>query len=158
MVVDFDGVLIVPAFMAGGRYTVKDVHYVAEGEWLVPAAQTPFASDAVFGYHASNLREWVEEKTAGRIRAHDVRSVSLEDIRQGGPDMVQQRLMALRPTTFCVINAVTERDLAVVALSALRAEAQGKRLLYRSAASFATMRAGIELRASIDERDDSARG
>ena len=144
--VNFDGVLIVPAFMAGGRYTVDDVHYVAEGEWLIPAAQTPFASDAAFGYNVSNLREWVEEKTAGRISHQAVQSISLDDIRQGGPDRVQERLLALRGTTFCVINAVTERDLAVVALGALRAEAQGKRLLYRSAASFATMRAGIDLR------------
>ena len=58
-------VLLVPYFEAGGRYTVNDVHYVAEGEQLIPAAETPFAKDAAFGYRNSNLRAWVEEKTGG---------------------------------------------------------------------------------------------
>ena len=49
-------VLLVPYFEAGGRYTVNDVHYVAEGDELVPAAETPFARDAAFGYRHSNLR------------------------------------------------------------------------------------------------------
>ena len=55
-------VLLVPYFEAGGRYTVNDVHYVAEGEELVPAAETPFARDAAFGYRNSNLRAWVEAR------------------------------------------------------------------------------------------------
>ncbi|KAJ6760028.1 KETOSE-BISPHOSPHATE ALDOLASE CLASS-II FAMILY PROTEIN [Salix purpurea] len=36
---------------------------------LVPAGDTEFARDASFGYISSNLREWVEEKTRGRIPA-----------------------------------------------------------------------------------------
>ena len=35
-----DGLLLVPFFLAGGRYTLANVHYVAEGEWLIPAADT----------------------------------------------------------------------------------------------------------------------
>ena len=65
----FDAWLILPCFFEGGRYTLDDIHYVAEGEWLVPAAETESARDATFGYHASNLRQWVEEKTAGRVPA-----------------------------------------------------------------------------------------
>ena len=80
----FDATLIIPYFEAGGRYTINDVHYVAEGDKLTPAAETPFAKDAVFGYANSNLREWVEEKTQGRVKARDVASVSLETIRVGG--------------------------------------------------------------------------
>jgi len=73
---DFDAWLLIPFFQEGGRYTIDDVHYVAEGEWLVPAAATEFAGDAVFGYQASDLRQWVAEKTAGRIPAQTVASVS----------------------------------------------------------------------------------
>src|SRR5690606_16870320 len=36
----FDGTLIIPAFEAGGRFTIGDIHYVAEGETLVPAGET----------------------------------------------------------------------------------------------------------------------
>ena len=36
-----------PAFMAGGRYTINGMHYVAEGDELIPASETAFAQDAV---------------------------------------------------------------------------------------------------------------
>ncbi|MEL6152053.1 MAG: four-carbon acid sugar kinase family protein, partial [Chloroflexota bacterium] len=141
-----DGVLITPAFMAGGRYTINGVHYVAEDDALVPVAQTPFAQDAAFGYSASDLREWVSEKTGGIVNAGDVATVMLDDIRTGGVDRVCEQLSALENHTYCVVDAITESDLEVVALAAINAEAQGKRLLYRTAASFAAARAGIALR------------
>ncbi len=67
--VPFDGQLLIPAFFEGGRYTVGDEHYVEEAKWLVPAAETPFAQDATFGYRSSNLREWVAEKSEGGYRS-----------------------------------------------------------------------------------------
>ena len=67
-----EATLIIPAFMAGGRYTIRGAHYVEEGAVLVPAARTPYAKDAVFGYQQSDLRRWVEEKTGGRVLAADV--------------------------------------------------------------------------------------
>jgi uncharacterized protein YgbK (DUF1537 family) len=121
---DFDAWLLIPFFQEGGRYTIDDVHYVAEGEWLVPAAATEFAGDAVFGYQASDLRQWVAEKTAGRIPAQTVASVSLEDIRRGGPEQVTTRLMALTPGCVCVVNAASQRDLEVFVQGLLAAEAR----------------------------------
>src|SRR5436309_16014637 len=44
----FDGVLLVPFFDTGGSHTIHDVHYLAEGGWLVPVAETPFACDGPF--------------------------------------------------------------------------------------------------------------
>ena len=52
----FDATLLIPYFEDGGRYTIDDVHYVADGDSLMPAAETPFARDAAFGYRNSNLR------------------------------------------------------------------------------------------------------
>ena len=143
--VDFDAVLIIPAFMAGGRYTINSVHYVAEGDELVPAAETDFARDAAFGYQASNLREWVAEKTGGKVVATDVIAIALGEIRQGS-EHIAETLLSLDSHRYCVVDAVTERDLEIVALAALKVEAQGKRFLYRTAASFAAIRAGIKLR------------
>ena len=54
----FDAWLIIPFFLEGGRYTINDIHYVAEGESLVPVGETPFAQDKAFGYRASDLKEW----------------------------------------------------------------------------------------------------
>ncbi len=135
--------LLIPAFIAGGRYTVGDVHYVAYADELIPAGETEFAADAAFGYRASNLREWIEEKTQGAIRAANVASISIDDIRTGGPECVKARLMVLQPGSACIVNAAGERDLEIVALGCLLAEAEGHAFLYRTAASFARARAGI---------------
>lgn len=40
----YDATIVFPYFEAGGRFTLHDVHYVAEGDRLVPAASTPFAA------------------------------------------------------------------------------------------------------------------
>ena len=135
--------LLIPAFFAGGRYTIDDVHYVAYGNELMPVGETEFARDASFGYRASNLREWIEEKTGGAIRANNVASISIDDVRTGGPERVKARLLALQPGDACIVNAASERDLEVVALACVLAEADGCTFLYRTAASFARARAGI---------------
>jgi len=139
--------LIIPYFLEGGRYTVNDIHYVAEqieGEdWLVPASQTPFAQDAAFGYQNSDLKAWIAEKTAGQVPAENVASLSLEDIRKGGPDRIAQQLLSLEQGTVSVVNAVTLGDMAVVVQAILQAEEAGKQFLYRTAASFVQIRAGL---------------
>jgi uncharacterized protein YgbK (DUF1537 family) len=143
---NIDAVLICPAFFEGGRVTIDDVHYVQQGDRLVPAAETEFARDAAFGYRSSNLRAWIEEKTAGRIRAADVVSVSLDDIRAGGPDRVAARLAEATGGRPVVINAAEYDDLDIVVLGLLQRETAGQRFLYRCAASFVRARAGISER------------
>ncbi len=140
---EFDAWLIIPFFLEGGRYTIHDIHYVADGERLVPAGETEFAQDVVFGYRSSNLRHWVEEKTKGAVRADDVASISIDDLRLGGPNRVFEKLSSLRRGSMCVVNAASMRDLQVFVLGLLHAEAQGKRFLYRTAASFVQVRAGL---------------
>lgn len=149
----FDGWIINPFFLEGGRYTIGDIHYVDEGGWLVPAAETEFASDSAFGYRSSNLRRWVEEKTNGRVALEDVISISIEDIRCGGPEQVTNRLMELTAGGICVVNAASYRDLDVFVVGLLNAEAQGKRFLYRTAASFVQVRAGLSPRPLLTRAD-----
>ena len=81
----FDGVLLVPAFLEAGRVTAGDVHWARIGGGLVPVGETEFARDAAFGYHASDLRDFVAEKSNGALRPGDVASIGLTDIRRGGP-------------------------------------------------------------------------
>ena len=139
----FDGWIINPFFLEGGRYTIDDVHYVDEDGMLVPAAQTEFARDRTFGYTASNLRNWVAEKTGGQIAAKDVTGVSIADLRSRGPQAVTHLLMTLSGGRCCAVNAASYRDLEVFVQGLLVAEAHGKRFLYRTAASFVQVRAGI---------------
>eukprot|EP00547_Thalassionema_nitzschioides_P010347 CAMPEP_0194225034 /NCGR_PEP_ID=MMETSP0156-20130528/38694_1 /TAXON_ID=33649 /ORGANISM="Thalassionema nitzschioides, Strain L26-B" /LENGTH=478 /DNA_ID=CAMNT_0038956825 /DNA_START=54 /DNA_END=1490 /DNA_ORIENTATION=+ len=141
---NIDGQLIIPFFLEGGRLTIHDVHYVAEGKKLIPAAETPFAKDAAFGFTNSNLLDYVEEKTQGRFKRDQVQSITIEDIRKGGPDIVRKKLATLSKLQPCVVNAVTLRDMQVLALGLLDAEAKDqKRILVRSAASFVQARIGL---------------
>ena len=142
----FTATLLIPAFFEGGRYTIDDIHYVAEDEVLIPAAETDFARDAAFGYRTSHLRDWVVEKTQGRITSEDIQTISLRDIRIGGPVCIAERLAQIPLGGVGVINAVTRRDLEVFTLGLLSMEARGQRYLYRTAASFVPIYAGIPSR------------
>jgi len=57
-----DGEILMPFFKEGGRFTVDNIHYVQEGEYLVPAGRTEFARDKTFSYTQSHLGKWIEEK------------------------------------------------------------------------------------------------
>ena len=145
-------VLLAPFFLEGKRYTAHDVHYVgaADGSGkLTPAGETEFAKDRAFGYTASHLPTWVEEKTSGSVKAADVCSLSLDLIRNGGPDAVQAALAALPnggANAVVVANALTPSDMAVVSLGCMQAERAGALshgLLYRSAGALVAARAAI---------------
>lgn len=135
-----DAWVLMPYFEAGGRVTLNDVHYLRRGETLVPVGDTEYARDPAFGYRASNLRAWVEEKTLGEVRAADVASIALEDIRGG---YTLKRLLAVPRGGVVVVNAERPGDLALFVRGVLAAEEQGRRYLYRTAASFAAARAGL---------------
>jgi uncharacterized protein YgbK (DUF1537 family) len=149
----FTATLLIPAFFEGGRFTVGNIHYVAEVDWLVPAAQTDFARDSAFGYSQSDLIRWVEEKTSGRIPAESVAAISLDDIRIGGPERIAEILQSLPSGSVCIVNAASYDDLAVFTIGLLDAEARGRRFLYRTAASFARVRAGIDPKPLLTARD-----
>ncbi|MGB1253812.1 MAG: four-carbon acid sugar kinase family protein [Candidatus Promineifilaceae bacterium] len=138
-----DGCLLIPYFLEGGRLTIDDVHYVLEGDTLIPAGETPFAKDGTFGYRASNLRDWVVEKSRGRISAESITSISLTTIRQGGVERVFEQLQQVADGQVVIVNAVTMCDLEIFTLGLLQAEAAGKRFIYRTAASFVPVRAGL---------------
>jgi uncharacterized protein YgbK (DUF1537 family) len=141
--VDYDAWLLIPMLHTAGRYTLNDIHYASDGEWLLPVGETAYAQDGTFGYRSSNLRDWVEEKTRGRIPASQVASISLDDIRRGGPQAVYQRLLALPHGCVCVINAASRRDLDVFVQGLLLAEKEGRHYLSRTGPTFVPARIGL---------------
>jgi uncharacterized protein YgbK (DUF1537 family) len=142
----FDGVLLVPAFLEAGRFTAGDVHWARVGGQVLPVGETEFARDATFGYAASDLREFVAEKRGGRAAPGDVLSVTLDDIRLGGPPRVAELLAGVGGGRFVVVNAVDYADLDVVVLGLLDAQAAGRSFLYRSGPSFVQALAGLDPR------------
>lgn len=135
--------VIAPFFLEGGRLTIDDVHYVIEGDQLVPAADTPFAQDAAFGFSQSDLKQWVAEKSCERIAAEEVASISLAELREGGPEAVAAKLRELPARSVCIVNAVTLRDMEVFALATMLAQESSHQFVFRSAASFVQARAGL---------------
>jgi uncharacterized protein YgbK (DUF1537 family) len=130
----FDAHFLVPAFFEGGRITRDSVHYLMVSGKETPVHETEFARDSVFGYHHSYLPDYVEEKTAGRIKADQVERFLLSDVRGNS----LPRLMKLHGNVCCVVDAEKQEDLNHFAEQLRAAAGQGKRFLFRSAASLLT--------------------
>eukprot|EP00668_Euglena_longa_P034642 GGOE01044470.1.p1 GENE.GGOE01044470.1~~GGOE01044470.1.p1 ORF type:complete len:457 (-),score=115.79 GGOE01044470.1:226-1596(-) len=136
----FDAHFLTPAFFPGGRKTIDSVHYLHVDGVDTPVHLTEFARDSVFGYHHSFLPRYVEEKTAGRIKADDVGRFLLEDIRRG---WCRERLLGLHGNQCCTVDSERQEDMDIFANDVLAAAARGKRFLFRSAASLLTSLAAL---------------
>lgn len=136
------GVLVCPGYVEAGRLTINSVHWTPSADGMIPVAQSEFARDASFGYRSSDLRDWVEEKSEGRIRRDEVARITLTDIRDGGPERVQEILAGLSDRQPVVVDTVTDADQQVVVMALLRAEAAGKTFIYRIGPSFVRARTG----------------
>jgi uncharacterized protein YgbK (DUF1537 family) len=132
-----------------GRLTIGDTHYVVEGGVATPAGETEFARDASFGYQSSNLPAWIEEKTAGSVRAIDVRSISIDDLRLRPPAVVAETLAALPRGGVAIVNAATASDLSALTHALAFVARTGRRYLFRTAADFVAAYAGIAPRALL---------
>lgn len=135
----FDAHFLVPAFFEGGRITIDSVHYLIVNGVPTPVHETEFAKDSVFAYHHSYLPMYVEEKTKGRIPANTVERFLLKDIPKGSVE----RLMQLTENKCCVVDGETQANLNKFAADILTAASQGKRFLFRSAASILTALAAL---------------
>jgi uncharacterized protein YgbK (DUF1537 family) len=145
--------LCIPAFFEGGRFTIGDVHFVKEGDELVPAAETPYAKDPSFGFVSSDLKDYIHEKMGGAVDKEDICSISLEDIRRGGPDAAAHKLLECRDGSFCIVNACERSDIEVVALAVYRAMVREKRFLFRTAAAIIPALIGQEPRSLLGAGD-----
>ena len=138
-----DGEVMCPFFKEGGRFTIGDVHYVQQGDELVPAAKTEFARDKSFGYTHSSIPEYIEEKTDGHFRAEDVVCVSLDDLRSCNYDHIEHQLLNVTDFNKICVNAIDYCDIKVFAVALYRAMAQGKTFLFRTAAGLVKVLGGV---------------
>ncbi|WP_018076679.1 four-carbon acid sugar kinase family protein [Thiobacillus denitrificans] len=131
----FDATLLTPAFFEGGRITRDSTHYLVVDGTPVPTHETEFARDSVFGYTTAFLPDYVAEKTAGRVAAKDVARLTLTDLRAGKAGIW---LASLANNAIGVVDGESPDDYRSFADAVLKAAADGKRLLFRSAASLLT--------------------
>lgn len=146
---DFDGVIVVPAFFETGWYTIDDAQWALQDDQLIAANRTESARDSAFGFRASDLKQWVQERTHGAVQAERVRSISLQTLRNGGPVAVENELLQTSKGQTVVVNAACYEDLEVFALGLIAAESQGKSFIYRCSGSFLRVRGGSEDRPPV---------
>ena len=141
---------LIPAFFEGGRMTINDIHYVKEGDDLIPVGDTPYAQDKVFGFRSSNLTEWVQEKTNGAIRSDEVQSISLTELRSENLEKLVQKITDFQPKTRCIVNAVNYGDLKILLMVLLKS---GVYPIFRTAASFISSLHLREKKTLLDGKD-----
>lgn len=154
--ITIDGVVIVPAFGDAGRITVRSVHYAGSpASGYVPVGETEFAKDATFGYASSDLRDWVAEKTEGRIPADRVATITLDQLRTD-PEASVAVLTSLTDGQPVIVDIVEETDLRLLALALLEAEARGKRFVHRVGPPFVRGLIGQDVIAPLSAEDVAA--
>jgi uncharacterized protein YgbK (DUF1537 family) len=138
----YDALLIVPAYPEAGRVTDGDVHWVTRDGARVPVGETDYARDASFGFRSSNVREWVQEKTGGRIPATAVASID-RSLLSAGVEAVAALLESCREARPVVVNALGAADFETVARAVALARSHGTRVLARTGPSFAAALLGV---------------
>ncbi|MBP5239679.1 MAG: hydroxyacid dehydrogenase [Oscillospiraceae bacterium] len=149
----YDGEVIYPFFPEGGRYTVNSVHYVRQGELLVPAGQTEFAKDKSFGYEASSLPAWCEEKSAGRYPAGACCRIDLPLLRSGDSDRIAAKLASVKRFEKIVVDSIDYEDTAVFVTALCRALEDGKEFLFRCAAALPKVLGSVPDRPLLKRED-----
>ena len=139
----FDGEILLPCFPEGGRCTLGNVHEVREGAQLLPVGETEFARDGAFGYAASDLPGWCQEKSGGRWPADGVCCIPVEQLRALDVSGVTKRLLAVKNFEKVAVNAADYADVKVFCAGLLHAMAAGKHFLFRSAAALPKVLGGV---------------
>ncbi len=131
----FAGEVLCPFFKEGGRFTIDGVHYVKEGEWLTPAAQTEFAKDKTFGYRNSTLAAYIREKSGDTIPPEQIVTITLEELRSLDLAAIESKLLAMQGYHYIAADAIEEADVQLLAAVLMRLMAKGRHYLIRSAAA-----------------------
>lgn len=148
-----DGEVILPFFKEGGRLTINNIHYVQDGQELVPAGETEFAKDRTFGYTKSDLGEWVEEKSSGEYLAKDTLYISIKELRAMNIDEIAQKLIQVNSFHKVVVNAEDEADVKVFTAALVQAINAGKNFMFRSAAALPKVIGGVGNKALLTRQE-----
>lgn len=123
--------LFVPAFPAGGRTTLDGVHRVRVGDRDVPAHETEYADDPVFGFSTAVLEDYVRD-ASGRSAV----PVPLDVVR-GDAAALEAVLADATAGSVLVPDAVEDDDVRRIAHAVEAVTAAGREVVVRSAAPLA---------------------
>lgn len=123
--------VLIPAFFEGNRFTKDDIHYLKEGENWIPVGETPYAKDKTFGYQSSNLKDWVEEKTVGKIKREDVASISVENLENDTDGLILEIIEKVDKAL--IVNALNSNHLCRISEIIKKSN---RKIIFRTGASF----------------------
>lgn len=133
----FDAVFYIPAFFEGDRYTYEGIHYLKENHQLIPVSESEFSKDSTFGFKSKHMRDYVEEKSNGEVKAENVIHITLEMIRKCDDDALVKTFDKLQAFDQVIVDAVNNKDLEYfVGVVMTYLEERGKKFIFRTAASF----------------------
>ena len=72
----FDATFHIPAFIEGKRFTINGSHFVDK----TPISQTIFATDKIFGYKTSNVKDLLFQQSKSQISYEDIQNLFWSDI------------------------------------------------------------------------------
>ena len=139
----FDGEIVYPFFPEGGRYTIDDIHYVKQDNLLIPVGETEFAKDKSFGFTASSLPDWIEEKTKGTYRAEDVICIGIKQLREGDTEDIAGAISHVQGFEKIIVNSADYNDVKEFVIAFCSAINDGKEYIFRSAAALPKVLGGV---------------
>lgn len=136
----FSAMLLIPAFVDAGYITRDSVHYARVNDRLVPAHKNAASRDPLLGLSTSYLPGYIEEKTKGRIRSHQVTRLLHSDL----PSAQVAQLTKLSENAVCVVDCESEHALEQIMAVITHAQALGHRFLVRGSAKVISALVGYD--------------
>ena len=139
----FDATFHIPAFLEGGRTTENGIHYLNG----IPVHTTDFGRDNIFGFSTSDLAEWIEEKSYGKIQAENILHVGIKQLdmafnNEENFESLLNFLSKLKNNIPVVVDAKLPHHLEILS-RAIKILSKEKRFLFRTAASFINSLSGL---------------
>ena len=130
-------IAFVPAFPDGGRTTVDAQHLVVQHGTAVPAHKTEYASDPVFPFDTSDLRDYVAQRSARPV-VHLNRAAV-----RGSVVSAVDRLRAAAQGSVVVFDCESQNDVRAIARILQGVSDAGSTVTVRCAAPLAAEIAGV---------------
>ncbi len=139
----FHATFHIPAFLEGGRTTEDGIHYLNG----IPVHMTDFGRDKIFGFSTSDLAQWIEEKSCGKIEVANILHLDIKQLdmafhNEDGFESLLSFLSKLENNISVVVDAKLPQHLEILA-RAIKEISKEKRFLFRTAASFINALSGL---------------
>jgi len=130
----FDATFYIPAFIEGKRFTINGSHFVDK----TPISQTIFATDKIFGYETSNVKNLLFQQSKSQINFEDIQNLLLSDIEMLNDkenNIVFKTLKNLKNNKHVIVDVENYYQLKKFSL-VIKKLIKQKKFLFRTAASF----------------------